>query len=70
MGGSAHSRVVQMRWCAYAYAVAADRDDTSSLVKMLLRCRATVFSLMNSSVATARLVLPTATIRAPRAREG
>ena len=29
--------------CSWAYAAAAVRDDTSSLVKMLLRCRSTVF---------------------------
>ena len=37
--------------CSYAYAVAAARDDTPSLVKMLLTCRSTVLSLMNNSPA-------------------
>ena len=43
--------------------MAAARDDRPSLVKMLLTWRATVFSLMNSSAAIARLVLPAATRR-------
>ena len=43
--------------------MAAARVDRPSLVKMLLTCRATVFSLMPSSSAIARLVLPVATRR-------
>jgi len=42
-------------------AVAAARVDTPSFVKMLLTWRATVFSLIPSFVAMARLVLPVAT---------
>src|SRR5438477_21564 len=49
--------------CSYANAVAAARVDKPSLVKMLLTWRATVFSLMTSSVAIARLLLPLATRR-------
>ena len=41
----------------------ADRDETPSLVKMLLTWRATVFSLITSSSAIARFVLPVATRR-------
>jgi hypothetical protein len=37
-------------WCSKANAAAPVREVTSSFVKMLLRCRATVFSLRNSSV--------------------
>src|SRR2546427_10525981 len=46
--------------CSYAYAVAAARVGTPSLVKMLLTGRATVFSLMKSSVAMERFDLPAA----------
>src|SRR6266699_1515739 len=49
--------------CSYAYAVAAARVDTPSLVKMLLTWRATVFSLMKSAAAIARFDLPEATRR-------
>ena len=45
----------------YAYAVASARDESPNLLKMLLTCRATVFSLMNSSPPIARLLLPAAT---------
>lgn len=49
--------------------MASDRDESPSFVKMLLTCRATVFSLMTSSVAIARLVLPVATsVRTSRSR--
>ena len=41
--------------------MASDRDETRSFLKMLLTCRATVFSLMNSSAAIARFVFPVAT---------
>src|SRR5512132_1579030 len=51
------------RRCSYAYAVAAARDDTPSLVKMLLTCRSTVRSLRTSSAAMALLVWPVATRR-------
>src|SRR5215471_9185725 len=51
------------RRCSNAYAVAAARLDTPSLLKMLLMCRATVFSLSPSSSAMARFVLPVATRR-------
>ena len=50
-------------WCSKANAAAPVREVTSSFVKMLLRCRATVFSLRNSSVAISGLVLPAATRR-------
>ena len=40
--------------------MAAERDDTPSLVKMLLTWRATVFSLRKSCSAMARLVRPDA----------
>src|SRR5215471_11186587 len=49
--------------CSYAYAVAADRLDSPSLVKMLLTWRATVFSLITSLSAIARFDLPEATRR-------
>ena len=45
-----------IRFCWYAYAVAAARDATPILMKVLLTCRATVFSLRNSSPAMIRLV--------------
>src|SRR5262245_18768711 len=45
-------------WCWKAYAVAAERLDTSSFTKMLLTCRATVFSLIERSCAIARFDLP------------
>src|SRR5215203_869987 len=38
-----------MSRCGYAYAVAAARDDTPSLVKMFVTCRSTVFSAMTRS---------------------
>ena len=53
----------QMRLCWYAQAVAPARLETPSLSKMLLTWRATVFSLMNSSSAMARFVLPAASRR-------
>ena len=49
------------RPCLKAYAVASARDESPDFVKMLLTWRATVFSLMKSSVAIARFVLPAAT---------
>src|SRR4029450_11931453 len=52
-----------MRLCWNAQAVAPLRLDAPTLSKMLLTCRATVFSLMNSSSAMARLVLPAASRR-------
>src|SRR5699024_9916812 len=58
--GASHDR---MRSCSYAYAVAAARDEIPSLVKMLLRCRAMVFSLTNSSSAIAWFVIPVETAR-------
>lgn len=42
--------------CSNAYAAAAVREPTPSLVRMLLTCRSTVFSLRNSSLAMAWLV--------------
>src|ERR671923_2624746 len=53
----------QKRWCSYAKAVAAARDDTPSLVKMLLTCRSTVRSLRTKSAAIALLVRPAVTSR-------
>ena len=53
----------QMRLCWYAQAVAAARLETPTLSKILLTWRATVFSLMNSSSAMARFVLPAASRR-------
>src|SRR5215211_5279483 len=47
--------------CSNAYAAAAVREPTPSLVRMLPTCRSTVFSLRNSSAAIARLLLPAAT---------
>src|SRR5690606_11348515 len=47
----------------YAGAVAAARVVTPSLRKMLLTCRSTVRSLMNSRVAMSRFVMPEATSR-------
>ena len=43
--------------------MAAAREGRSSLLKMLLRCRSTVLSLMKSWEAICRLVLPAATSR-------
>src|SRR5690349_21829019 len=42
--------------CSYAYAVAAERLEMPSRPKMLLTCRATVFSLSTSLPAMARFV--------------
>src|SRR6185436_18302146 len=50
----------QIRPFSYAYAVAAEREARRSLPRMLLTCRAAVFSLRNSSVAIARFVRPVA----------
>lgn len=49
-----------MRPSLRAYAVAAAREETSSLVKMLLTCRATVRSLMPSAEAICRFDRPAA----------
>src|SRR5262245_51919102 len=54
---------VSIRRCSNAYAVAAARLETSSLLKMLLICRATVFSLRSSSPAMTLFVRPVATSR-------
>ena len=43
--------------------MAAAREDTPSLVKMLLTCRSTVFSATNNWLAMAWLVVPVATSR-------
>src|SRR4029453_6869142 len=49
--------------CRKAWAVAAERDRTSSLWRMLLTCRSTVRSLRKSVVAISPLLLPAATRR-------
>src|SRR5436309_5826205 len=54
-------RGIQTMLCSKAKAVAAVRDETSSLEKMLLTWRATVLSLMNNSVAISLFDLPFAT---------
>ena len=53
-----------------AYAVAAARDETPSLPKMLLTCRSTVRSLSTSFSAIARLVAPVATSRSTSSSRG
>src|SRR5665809_91794 len=59
--GSPNALVAHARPWPKAYAVAAVRDETSSLVKMLDRWRATVFSLKTSSAAIWALLRPLAT---------
>jgi hypothetical protein len=51
-------------------AVAAEREDNPSLLKTPATWVATVFSLITSSEAMARLVLPVATAPAPAAHVG
>ena len=58
VGTAARGR--QTSWRSKAYAVAAARDETPSLPKMLLTCRSTVRSLSTSFSAMARLVAPVA----------
>ena len=53
----------QARPCSKAKAVAPDREETSSFANMFWRCRATVCSLITSSVAMSRFDLPAATRR-------
>ena len=50
----------QARPCSNANAVAADREETPSFVKMWVRWLVTVFSLMNRAAAISRLELPLA----------
>src|SRR4051794_3444497 len=61
VGDPTHPRALgQSRRCSYAYAVAAARDDTPSLAKMLLTCRSIVRSLSTSRAAIALLLSPAA----------
>ena len=50
-----------MRLYSRANAVAAVREDTSSLLKMFCMCRATVCSLIINAEEISRLVYPVAT---------
>ena len=56
--------------CVNAYAVAAARVETSSFAKMLLRCRATVWSLITSCPAISLFVFPRATSRSTSTSRG
>src|SRR5680860_1684336 len=59
--GSIYPRAGGTRRCSNAYAAASVRVDAPSLMKMLDRCRATVFWLIESSCATSLLERPIAT---------
>jgi hypothetical protein len=61
MGNSVYAGQMRLWWNAQA--AAPVRLETPTLSKILLTCRATVFSLMNNSSATARFVLPAANRR-------
>jgi hypothetical protein len=56
-------RADQISWCLYAYAVAAAREGTFSLLKILLMCRSIVRTLILRPELMARLVFPAATKR-------
>ena len=70
MGGFATRRSQSRadRPCSYAYAVAAARDDTRSLAKMLLTWRSTVRPLRTRSAAIALLVYRRRSAAEPAAR--